>query len=411
MFDKPLLLSSLIEHAGSYHGESAISFCIRGDEVHTLTWGELSNCAKTIAAQLETRLPSTPQTVAITGENSAYRLASMFAIAGMGHSYVNIAKSAQTTHDHEAYQFVLHIPSPLQQSEIDIELYESRYQLKTDPPVTTSTSSKISIQLDGCHQDFEWPIFDETATAAVIVTHDENDEITTYEASHRELILNAFAISLPDSLGLSSYERIFSCFQLDEFNAWSIPFAAALVGCQLALSSDFADNIPQAVNAFYPTMCIASGKTWSDVIARSEIENLKFESLSRAVLIGEDDPLVLMRILRNNFDCDLIRAWGLPETGMLNTFNIPLPKHETMTISEYENLRRLEGRPPFGVRFRIIDDEGTVLPWDGRTAGRLEYQSLWADSQKQALSNPDPWRKTDLVARIGKDGFIHIQKH
>ena len=40
------------------------------------------------------------------------------------------------------------------------------------------------------------------------------------------------------------------------------------------------------------------------------------------------------------------------------------------------DLKQKQGHPPFGVEMKITDDAGNILPWDGKTFGRLKVRGF-----------------------------------
>ncbi len=58
----------------------------------------------------------------------------------------------------------------------------------------------------------------------------------------------------------------------------------------------------------------------------------------------------------------------------MGTANQPKAKHATLSAEEFEKLRLTQGRPPFGVELRIVDEStNKVLANDGHTQGNLQF--------------------------------------
>jgi fatty-acyl-CoA synthase len=71
-----------------------------------------------------------------------------------------------------------------------------------------------------------------------------------------------------------------------------------------------------------------------------------------------------------------------------------------------------QGRVPFGVELRTVDDEGNVLPRDGKTSGRLQARGPWVVQQYFQEASPaaeaEGWFDTGDVAILHPDGVMQI---
>jgi fatty-acyl-CoA synthase len=106
-------------------------------------------------------------------------------------------------------------------------------------------------------------------------------------------------------------------------------------------------------------------------------------------------------------------AWGMTEMSPLGTSGAPLPNWESMSDEEQLDYSCKQGRVPFGVELRIIDDEGGVLPRDGKASGRLQARGPWVI--KQYFQDPggpcvdaEGWFDTGDVAILHPNGAMQI---
>jgi fatty-acyl-CoA synthase len=65
-----------------------------------------------------------------------------------------------------------------------------------------------------------------------------------------------------------------------------------------------------------------------------------------------------------------------------------------------------------GVELRIVDDEGTVLPWDGEAVGEVQVRGPWVTGAYYKGADPekfqDGWLRTGDIASVTPNGFIQI---
>jgi fatty-acyl-CoA synthase len=90
-----------------------------------------------------------------------------------------------------------------------------------------------------------------------------------------------------------------------------------------------------------------------------------------------------------------------------------LQRHTKMSVQEQAILRLGQGRPPFGVDLRLVDEVGRILPHDGIAQGDLQIRGLWVidtyfGKDTSALT-VDGWFDTGDVATIDAEGFMIIR--
>ena len=89
------------------------------------------------------------------------------------------------------------------------------------------------------------------------------------------------------------------------------------------------------------------------------------------VIGGSAVPERILRAFEENYDVEVIHAWGMTEMsplGSLGSMTSDVLEKDRETIVKY---KLKQGRPPFGVEMKVTDDEGKDLPRDGKSAGRL----------------------------------------
>ena len=138
------------------------------------------------------------------------------------------------------------------------------------------------------------------------------------------------------------------------------------------------------------------------------------QSLQRNVVGGATCPPSIIREFRDTYHCDTIHAWGMSEISPLGTANQPKAKHETLNTEQLEKLRQSQGRPPFGIELRIVDEKTmTPLANDGQTQGNLQVRGPWVvdhyfNQAKSSLTS-DGWFDTGDIATIDSDGYMTIR--
>ena len=88
------------------------------------------------------------------------------------------------------------------------------------------------------------------------------------------------------------------------------------------------------------------------------------------------------------------------------------PKHVAPGTDEEMWYRSRTGRVLAGVELRIVDDDGTVLPWDGESVGEIQVRGPWITGGYYRDRSPekfdDGWLRTGDIASVARGGYVKI---
>ena len=88
------------------------------------------------------------------------------------------------------------------------------------------------------------------------------------------------------------------------------------------------------------------------------------------------------------------------------------PQHREQSVEERSSFQTKQGRPPFGIELRIVDEEGQELSNDGVASGELQVRGPWVvdgyfKSDHEHLT-ADGWFPTGDVATIDAQHYVQI---
>jgi fatty-acyl-CoA synthase len=108
----------------------------------------------------------------------------------------------------------------------------------------------------------------------------------------------------------------------------------------------------------------------------------------------------------------VIHGWGMTEMSPVGTTG--KMKHATSTLDREAQLKLKEkqGRAPFLVELKVVDDEGRELPRDGKSSGHLLVRGPcisrgYFKLEGSALTG-DGWFDTGDIANIDELGYMQI---
>jgi len=152
---------------------------------------------------------------------------------------------------------------------------------------------------------------------------------------------------------------------------------------------------------------------WLGLLGAAKAAGSSLSSLGRTVVGGSACPPSMITTFREEYDVELIHAWGMTEMSPLGSVNQPLAKHGDLPIEQQHALRENQGRPVYGVDLEIWDDAGNPVPHDGQTQGDLVTRGHWIldsyfrSTTEETLSNG--WFDTGDVATMDADGYVTIR--
>jgi len=120
----------------------------------------------------------------------------------------------------------------------------------------------------------------------------------------------------------------------------------------------------------------------------------------------------MMETLENDYDVEVIHAWGMTEMSPIGTTGKLKHSEDTLTPEAEINLKLKQGRTPYLVDMKIVDDEGNDLPRDGKTAGHLLVRGPCVSSayfkHDAEILGKDSWFDTGDIANIDANGYMQI---
>ena len=120
------------------------------------------------------------------------------------------------------------------------------------------------------------------------------------------------------------------------------------------------------------TFTAAVPTVWLMLLQHLEANNLKLPHLKRVLIGGSACPRAMIETFEDNYGVEVVHAWGMTEMSPLGTLCAIKPDYGATVAARRSSTCKLkQGRPPFTVEMKIIDDAGKELPRDGKTFGRL----------------------------------------
>ena len=427
MMFQPLLISSMIEHAGRYHADTEVISKNTDTTITVTNWGEIHQNSKRFANALQQLGLAQGDRVATIAWNNHRHLESWYAISGSGlvcHTInprlfpeqlifiINDAADRVVLFDKTFVPLIKAVKALLTSVEHFICLDAADPAVREAIPEVQFYDDLIA----GQNADFEWPTLDENSASSLCYTSGTTGNPKGVLFSHRSTVLHSYAIILPDSLNVSAADIMLPVVPMFHVNAWGTPYAAAMVGCTLVLPGPGLDgaSLVNLIDTYQVSVALGVPTIWQGLIAAANQSGSKLESLKRNVVGGSACPPAMLRAFKEQFNCETIHAWGMTEISPLGTANQLKTKHLHLSDEEKLQIRLSQGRPPFGVDLRLTDAEkGThEIERDGQTTGNLQVKGHWVIShyfgKEESALTADGWFDTGDIATLDQDGFMKL---
>lgn len=426
MQDWPLLIHRIIDHAAIQHGgRKVISRSVEGP-IHTTDYTSIRRRALKVAQRLARDGIRNGDRVATLAWNTWRHLEAWYGITGIGAVYHTV--NPRLFPDQQIW-IINHAEDRVMMTDLTfVPLLEKladklpsieRYIVFTDGANMPKTTLKNAVayedwigEVDG---DFAWASFDENTAAGMCYTSGTTGHPKGVLYSHRSNVLHAFMAALPDSKGLRSNDVCMPVVPLFHANGWSLAFSTPMVGATFVLPGAKMDgpSIYELLDTYKVTFTAAVPTVWLMLLQHMEANNLKLPYLKRVVIGGSACPRAMTEKFENNYGVEVIHAWGMTEMSPLGSLCTMKPDYAGLTGAARLDLQQTQGHPPFGVEMKITDDNGRVLPWDGKTFGRLKVRGPavareYFKGDGGDILDEEGFFDTGDVATIDPHGYMHV---
>lgn len=424
MMKQSLQVSSILEHADRFHGDTEIvSRTIEGP-IHRYTYAEAHSRAKQLANALQKLGVSEGDRVATLAWNGYRHFELYYAVAGVG----------AITHTVNPRLFEDQITWIINNAEDLIVCFDISFTAiveklapncpsvkhwiaMTDPEHMPAFESLDLLCYESLVEDeapvFDWPVLDEDTACALCYTSGTTGNPKGVLYSHRSTLLHAMASCMPDALSLSACDTVLPVVPMFHVNAWGLPYSAPISGSKLVFPGPHLDgkNLFDLFEQESVTFSAGVPTVWLGLLEYLRAENKKLSTVERMVVGGAACPPALMKSYRDEFGIRLQHAWGMTELSPLGTVATLKSAHASLDADEKFDIEIKQGRPIFGIDLKIVDENGNVQPHDGKLAGDLLVRGHWVvQSYFRRDESPlvEGWFPSGDVANIDPDGFMQI---
>lgn len=428
MMDTPLIITSLIQYAAQYHGDTEIVSRTVEGPIHRYGYRDAYDRVLKLASALTKMGVSRDDRVATLAWNGYRHFELYYGVSGIGavcHT-INPRLSPDQiiyiiNHAEDRCIFVDLSFIPLLEA-VSSHLNSVKcFVLLTDKEHMPDTKfSNIS-----CYEDliadepaeFNWPDFDETQAASLCYTSGTTGNPKGVLYSHRSTILHAMATNGADIFGFASRDSVLPVVPMFHVNAWGIPYACPINGAKIVFPGPGYDgkSLYELLDAEKVTVAAGVPTIWTLILEYLRESGKKLPYLERTVIGGAAVPRSMIEKFQNDYDVRVNHAWGMTEMSPVGTTGHLKGSMESLSEEEKYGYQIKQGRAIYGVELEIVDEEGNKLPRNGNALGELLVRGPWVASSyynneegSTASFTEDGWLKTGDVSTLDAEGFMQI---
>jgi len=265
--------------------------------------------------------------------------------------------------------------------------------------------------------ELEWPEFDENTAAALCYTSGTTGNPKGALYTHRSTLLHAFALCASNNVGLAMHDVVCPIVPMFHVNAWGVPYAAAMAGAKLVFPGSRLDaaSLQELFDVEGVTCALGVPTVWLGLLQHLEATGKRIDSVKRITCGGAAVPISMIRTFAERHGVTLIHGWGMTEMSPVGSLSIPKPRQLAEGPEAEYAIRARQGRPLYGIEFKIVDPDGKRLPEDGVASGELLVRGPWVigayyedEAASLAALDAEGWFRTGDVATIDTEGCMQI---
>ncbi len=427
MMEQQLLISSIIDHAARYHGDTEIVSVNTDGSQHRTNYAQVQQRARKLGSALEKRGMKRSDRIATIAWNNHRHFELYYGVSGAGfvcHTVNPRLFPEQLiyilTHADDKVVFFdatfIPIVAGVREHVPHIKhwvLMEARDEALSKEHDWMEFYEDLIAEGD---EDYQWPQdLDERDASSLCYTSGTTGNPKGVLYSHRSTLLHAMMSATPDVMNFSARDCLLPVVPMFHVNAWGSPYAGALAGAKIVMPGPGLDGESLAKLFNQEKVTIAAGvpTIWAGLIQYLEASGTKLPHMQRTVIGGSACPPVMIDKFRDDYGVEVLHAWGMTEMSPLGSVNNLKNKQLDLSEEEQKEIRLNQGRPAFGMELGIFDENFNQLPNDGVTQGDLHCRGPWVLSdyfmaEKDTTLN-NGWFDTGDVATIDEDGFMTIK--
>ena len=262
---------------------------------------------------------------------------------------------------------------------------------------------------------YDWPDNDGDQRAGMCYTSGTTGRPKGVEYTQQMLWSHTMALQQPQGIPLDDDDVMMPVVPMFHVNAWGLPFSATAGGAKHVYPGPQPEpeDLARLIEEEGVTVTAGVPTVWLGLMEYVKEHDVDLSALDRLVVGGSAAPEAMIRFF-DDHDVELLHAWGMTETSPVGA-----AAHLKGDLAEADYETQLEKRSKQGlitpgIEFRVIDDDGEEIEWNGEDFGELWVKGPWVTTEyfgrpeANEAEFEDGYLKTGDVVSVDEDGYIKI---
>jgi fatty-acyl-CoA synthase len=226
--------------------------------------------------------------------------------------------------------------------------------------------------------DCAWGGFDENTACGLCYTSGTTGDPKGVLYSHRSNVLHSLTSLNVDAMAIGVSDVVMPVVPMFHANTWGLAFACPTTGASMVMPGAQMDgaSLYELLDGERVTITAAVPTIWMGLLQHLRAHDLKLPYLRKVIIGGAALPAAIQQAFEDDYGVPVIHAWGMTETSPLGSMAVMPPALAGADPATRLAQKLKQGRPPFGVELKIVDDAGAELPHDSVTAGHLKVRGF-----------------------------------
>ena len=427
MQHRPLRIIDILTHAAeAFTDQGIISVRDEGD-IHHATYPEILRRTAQLAHALDALGVQMGDRVATLAWNGHRHVELYYALAGIGavcHTVNPRLSPEQMAYifNHAGDSLLCIDPSlvPVAEAVAHEAPAGLRYIILSDRahmPDTTLDALCYEDLLAGQPTTYDWPEFPEDTASGLCYTSGTTGHPKGALYSHRSTVLHALTVPLAQTSSFAAGKRVMPVVPMFHVNAWGLPYNAPLTGMTMVMPGRHLDgaSLWQLMEDHDVYSAWGVPTVWAGLLAEVQAKARAPHGFRDLVVGGSAAPASMTEAYEG-FGVTVSQAWGMTEMSPIGTHGVVPPRLQNAPLSEQMQIKVSAGRRKFGLDFKLVDDDGNLMPHDGDAVGELYVRGNTVITgyyenpvATKAAMDADGWFCTGDVASLTPEGQLIIR--
>ena len=268
----------------------------------------------------------------------------------------------------------------------------------------------------GDHEsDYDWPDVDEDQPAGMCYTSGTTGNPKGVEYTQQMLWSHTMASQTPQGIPMADDDVVMPVVPMFHVNAWGMPFTATAGGAKQVFPgpSPEPEDLATLIEDEGVTISAGVPTVWLGLMEYCSENDVDLSRLETVIVGGSAAPKSMIEWFDEQ-GVEVLHAWGMTETAPIGSVShLKADLHDAAYDTQIDK-RSKQGLVVPGLEFKVVDDDGNEVAWNGEEFGELWIRGPWVTTEyfKRPEANEtefeDGWLKTGDVVTVDADGYMEL---